>query len=98
MRITKPFLKAHLALLLLAHGAESVAVSVDAAEPTPARVFDILTKAGFAHTPNRKSSAKWTGHYKSLTGLRFWSRVNLAQTWKQYTHKTVTSWPNAKEN
>ena len=68
MRIVEPFVKAHLALWLVARGGENIEVSVDGAEPHPGMVCEILTRAGFVRTPNKNSVAEWTGRYKSPSG------------------------------
>lgn len=63
MRITEPFIKVHLALWLVAKGASHITLSVDGAEPGPGIVTEVLKGHGYAHRPDARSIAKWTGEY-----------------------------------
>lgn len=62
-RVTEPFLKAHLALWLAEHGATSIAISVDGAEPQAREVREILCGSGCTFEKTSDSRTVYAGSY-----------------------------------
>jgi hypothetical protein len=62
-RIEEPFIKAHLALGLVARGARTLRISIDGKEHRPENFRQILIRAGYSHEHDPRSKAIWTGVY-----------------------------------
>lgn len=63
-RIEEPFIKAHLAMGLVARGARTLRISIDGKEHHPGNFRQILMTAGYSHKPDPMSKASWTGVYR----------------------------------